>query len=69
MPLTSDGLSAGPISTIAGAALLNALLIEASARLINDGVEPPVYRSANMPGAAERNAALVARYRQRNPHL
>ena len=69
VPLTSEGLSAGPISTIAGAALLNALLIEASARLLNDGVEPPVYRSANMPGAADRNAALVARYRQRNPHL
>ena len=69
LPLTDEGPSAGPISTIAGAALLNALLIEASAQLLDDGIEPPVYRSANMPGAADRNAALVARYRLRNPHL
>lgn len=67
--LRSDGLSAGPISTIAGAALLNAMLIEASARLIAEGVEPPIYISANMPGSAARNSALVARYRSRNPHL
>jgi uncharacterized phosphosugar-binding protein len=67
--LTADGLNAGPISTVVGAALLNALLIEASARLLADGVEPPIYVSANMPGAAARNAALVARYRLRNPHL
>ena len=67
--LTADGLNAGPISTVVGAALLNALLIEASARLLADGVEPPIYVSANMPGAAARNAALVARYRSRNPHL
>lgn len=60
---------AGPLSTIAGAALLNAMLVEASARLIAGGGEPPVYISANLPGGAERNAALVARFRARNPHL
>jgi uncharacterized phosphosugar-binding protein len=67
--LAADGIRAGPISTVVGATLLNALLIEASARLVADGVEPPIYVSANMPGAAARNAALVARYRARNPHL
>jgi uncharacterized phosphosugar-binding protein len=29
----------------------------------------PIYLSANMPGAAETNKALIARYRPRNPHL
>ena len=29
----------------------------------------PIYISANMPGAMEHNAGLVARYRTRNPHL
>jgi len=32
-------------------------------------VVPPVYVSANMPGAAAHNAALIAKYRSRNPHL
>jgi uncharacterized phosphosugar-binding protein len=44
-------------------------LLEAAARLSAEGGEPPVYVSSNMPGAAERNAALVARFRGRNPHL
>jgi uncharacterized phosphosugar-binding protein len=56
----------GPLSTIVGATILNALLAEAVSRL---GAEAPVYISANMPGAGERNAALVARYTSRNPHL
>lgn len=64
-----DGLRAGPVSTSIGAAILNAVLVEAVARLQRQGAEAPVYVSANMPGAAERNARLVARYRGRNPHL
>jgi uncharacterized phosphosugar-binding protein len=68
IPLT-EGVRAAPLSTIAGAALLNALLVEASARLLAEGGDPPVYVSANMPGAAERNEALVSRFRARNPHL
>lgn len=59
----------GPLSTVIGAAILNALLAEAVARLATAGVEAPIYVSANMPGAAARNAALVARYKARNPHL
>lgn len=65
----TDDVRAGPLSTVAGAALLNALLVEASARLIAEGGEPPVYLSANMPGASEHNAALVSRFRTRIPHL
>jgi uncharacterized phosphosugar-binding protein len=65
----ADDVRAGPLSTIAGAALLNALIVEAAARLIAEGGEPPVYLSANMPGAAKRNAALVSRFRARIPNL
>jgi uncharacterized phosphosugar-binding protein len=59
----------GPLSTIAGAFLLNAVLTEAAVRLTARGIQPPVYISANMPGAREHNAALFAKYRTRNPHL
>jgi uncharacterized phosphosugar-binding protein len=59
----------GPLSTIIGAAVLNALFVETVSRLGAMGIEAPIYVSANMPGAKERNAALVERYRARNPHL
>lgn len=62
-------LRVGAVSTSIGAALLNAVLAEVAARLQASGMVPPVYLSANMPGAAEANGALVARYRPRNPHL
>lgn len=64
-----NGLRAGPISTVIGAAILNALLVEVAGRLIDNGQDAPVYLSANMPGAAERNRALAERYRVRNRHL
>ncbi len=69
MPMTSDGLRAGPISTVVGAAILNALFVDAGQRCLAAGVDVPVYVSANVPGAMERNAALIERYGKRNPHL
>ena len=62
-------LRVGPVSTAIGAALINAVLAEAAARLQASGESAPIYLSVNMPGATEINEALVARYRPRNPHL
>jgi uncharacterized phosphosugar-binding protein len=64
-----DGLRAGPLSTIGGAFLLNAILVEAAQRMVARSHNPPVIVSANMPGANEHNAPLIARYQPRNPHL
>ena len=55
-----SALKVGPISTSIGAGLLNAALAEAAARLQKSGGAAPIYLSANMPGAAENNAALIA---------
>jgi uncharacterized phosphosugar-binding protein len=66
--LPASGLKAGPGSTAVGAAILQALFAEAAARLAVAGV-PLIFLSANMPGAAENNRELVARYGPRNPHL
>lgn len=62
-------LRVGPVSTSIGAALMNAVFVEAAARLQSAGAAAPIYLSANMPGAKEVNEALVERYRPRNPHL
>lgn len=55
----------GPTSTVAGAALLNATMVETIAELVGRGVDPPVLVSQNVDGSAERNAALRDRYRGR----
>ncbi len=65
----ASGLTAGPVSTVLGAALLNAFLVEVAADLEKQGHPAPVYQSANMPGAVENNAKLTERYKARNPHL
>jgi uncharacterized phosphosugar-binding protein len=66
--LPGTDLKAGPGSTAIGAALLHALFAEAAARLAAEG-PPPIFLSANMPGAAENNRDLVERYGPLNPHL
>jgi uncharacterized phosphosugar-binding protein len=67
--LENSELRVGPLSTIAGAFILNAVLTEAVWRINTKGDVPPVYISANMPGANEHNLALVEENRVRNPHL
>jgi uncharacterized phosphosugar-binding protein len=59
------GTDVGPTSTVVGAALLQATMVEAVAELVRRGVEPPVLRSQNVDGAADHNLALRARYRGR----
>ena len=63
------GLKVGPTSTVIGAALLNAVFVEATCALAAEGVEPPVYRSSNMQGASEHNRGLVERFKARIRHL
>jgi uncharacterized phosphosugar-binding protein len=62
-------LRSGPLSTVTGALILNAILVGVVERLIARGIEPPVWISSNLPGAHEHNLRLLARYRGKNPHL
>ena len=59
-----DGMEAkvGAASTALGAALMNALVVEASAKLLERGVQPPAIVSMNVPGGDEKNAALQEKY-------
>ena len=66
--LPGTALRAGPGSTAIGAAMLQALFAEVAARLAAEG-PPPIYLSANMPGAEDHNRSLVEHYRPHNPHL
>lgn len=66
-----EGLDApvGPTSTVVGAALMNALVVETIRLLLARGVEPPVTRSANVDGSDEHNRRVWARYAGRLGYL
>jgi uncharacterized phosphosugar-binding protein len=66
--LPGTALKTGPVSTAVGVAILNAIFADVAAGLASEG-NPPVYLSANMPGAKDINQQLVRKYRPRNPHL
>lgn len=53
------------VSTFANAFALNCLVIRTVAKLVEQGVEPPVWRSGNAPGGDEANARFLARFRDR----
>jgi len=58
-----------PTSTVVGAAILNAVVVETVARLQERGVEPPVFLSANLDGGDAHNARLLEKYRGRVTYL
>jgi uncharacterized phosphosugar-binding protein len=59
----------GPSSTVICAMLWNGLVAETARSLLESGVEPPIFVSLNVAGAAEHNQALLEKWRPRNIHL
>jgi uncharacterized phosphosugar-binding protein len=59
--------SVGPVSTIVGAALLEALVCDITEIMLERGVEPPLYRSANVDGADDYNRAVLRELKERYP--
>ena len=54
---------AGPTSTVVGALILNAVAVRAMELLLERGIEPPVFVSANLDGGDEHNARILEEYR------
>lgn len=59
----------GPLSSVTGCALANALVAETVGRLVQQGYEPPVFMSANVDGGDAYNARLLERNRDRIHYL
>lgn len=58
------GEKIGPTSTAVGAALINALVIDAVEMLVQKGIVPPVFMSANLDGGDEHNKKIFDEYKQ-----
>ncbi|MPZ84736.1 MAG: sugar isomerase domain-containing protein, partial [Actinophytocola sp.] len=57
-----DGTSAGAVSSLSAALLVQMVVAETVRLLLDSGTVPPVYVSNNVPGGLERNIELEARY-------
>jgi uncharacterized phosphosugar-binding protein len=55
----------GPLSSVTGIAIVNAIVTEVADRLARRGVRPPVFISANLDGGDAHNARLLAENRTR----
>lgn len=69
LPLDGSSARVGAASTALGAALMNAIMVEAADRLQRSGTPAPVIVSMNVPGGDAHNRALTDRYRSRLPLL
>ncbi|MFL6270289.1 MAG: sugar isomerase domain-containing protein [Actinomycetes bacterium] len=61
LPLPGGGTLCA-VSSITSALLAHLVVAEVVRRLLEAGEEPPVYRSANVPGGDEHNSVLEDRY-------
>jgi uncharacterized phosphosugar-binding protein len=59
----------GPTSTVVGAALMNALVVETSRILLARGLEAPIFRSANLDGNEDNNQRWMDHYSNRLLYL
>ena len=54
-----------PTSTVAGAFIVNSIVIKVCENLIKKDIEPPIFRSANTDGSNEFNLQLLEKYKDR----
>ena len=55
----------GALSTYANAYVLNCIVIEAINMLVNEGVNPPVWRSGNAPGGDAWNNQFIEKFKDK----
>lgn len=67
--LESPGLFSGSTSTVVGAALMNAVVVEAASILLTRGLDAPIFRSANLDGSEQSNQMWMDHYSGRLTYL
>lgn len=55
-------LKVAPTSTIANTAIIEQIVFEVACAFAEAGEEPPVFKTANLPGGDDWNARMIARY-------
>lgn len=65
MKVEGTNVPAGATSGVIGAAIIQAMVVEAANRLGQMGIEPPLYLSANIDGGPEHNQRIEALYKEK----
>ncbi len=60
----NNPVKSGAMSTITGAVIMNAVMVEAIQYMLDAGVEPPVLLSSNIDGSDEHNQRLMDKFGQ-----
>ncbi len=60
----SSNVKSGALSTVLGAAVMNAVMVESIQYMLDNGFEPPVLISANLDGSDEHNQRIMDQYGQ-----
>lgn len=63
--LDSGRIMTGPVSSLSAAFIINNIVLRCIEILLEQGIEPPVMRSINLPGGKEYNEALMKQYKER----
>lgn len=58
-------LMTGPTSSVVGIAIVEQIVFEVVRRFAEAGREPPLFKTANLPGGDEWNARMIAQYGER----
>ena len=64
-----DGFTAGPISTVVGASIVQAVTCRTIELMLEEGIEPEVLLSMNVPGGDERNKPIMNKYHKIIPFV
>jgi uncharacterized phosphosugar-binding protein len=64
IPYENSPVKSGAMSTITGAVIMNAVMVEAIQYMLDAGVEPPVLLSSNIDGSDEHNQRLMDKFGQ-----
>jgi uncharacterized phosphosugar-binding protein len=64
IPYENSPVKSGAMSTITGAVIMNAVMVEAIQYMLDAGVEPPVLLSSNIDGSDEHNRRLMDKFGQ-----
>jgi len=67
--MMADGMAVGPTSTAVGAAMLQAIACRVKEISLKEGWEAEFFKSSNIDGGDEYNAALLEKYGKRIPGL
>lgn len=65
IPIPNTNLESGSTSTMIGVAIIDAITVQAAALLAEQGIEPPLLMSANVPEGDAHNLKLKQKYMPR----